>query len=104
MKPVETGCENMPPADAELLARAAGVSDPLELVCPVRFREPLAPAVAAEHEGTHVDLELIQRSFAELARRHEVVLVEGAGGLGVPIRADYTMADLAYDLGLPLLI
>lgn len=108
MKPAETGCAEGPDGlralDAELLARAAGVTDPPELVCPVRLREPLAPSVAAEAEATRVDLGAIRSAFNHLAERHPLVLVEGAGGIGVPLHEDYLMADLALDLGLPVLI
>lgn len=108
MKPVETGClpgpEGLRALDAELLARAAGVSDPPERVCPVRLREPLAPSVAAELEGTRIDLKHVLDTYAQLAAAHPLVLVEGAGGIAVPIRGDYLMVNLAQDLDLPLVV
>ena len=108
MKPVETGCpgyaDGRHGADAEFLARCAGVEDSPDLVCPYRLRDPLAPSIAAELEGVTLDLERIRDSYRVLAARHEIVLVEGAGGLAVPIRDDYLMAHLARDLDLPLLV
>lgn len=108
MKPVETGCPEGPNGrrglDADFLARSAGVADHPDLVCPYRLRDPLAPSIAAELEGVTLDLEHIRDAYRTLAARHEIVLVEGAGGLSVPIREDYLMAHLARDLDLPLLV
>ena len=104
MKPVETGVGPQGPLDAISLVESALVEDPLEEVCPERFALPAAPIVAAEAEGRTVDLERIRNAFARLAPRHDRMLVEGAGGLLVPIARDYSMADLARELALPLLI
>jgi dethiobiotin synthetase len=104
MKPVETGVGPQGPLDAISLVESAQGKDPLELVCPQRFALPAAPIVAASSEGRSVDLDAIRTAYRTLAARHERMLVEGAGGLLVPIHADYTMADLARDLGLPLLV
>jgi len=100
MKPVATGRSD----DAQQLIKASGSKDPLDLVNPVHFKAPLSPHLAAKREGARVDLGSIDRAFATLNSRHEVVIVEGAGGLLVPIRDGFTMVDLARRLGLPLLI
>lgn len=104
MKPVETGVEASGPADALALRSAAGVEDPLEWICPERFALPAAPNVAAAAEGREVKLDAVRTAFARLAATHEVCLVEGAGGFLVPIRNGYAMADLARELGLPVLV
>jgi dethiobiotin synthetase len=104
MKPVETGVPAAGPQDALALCQAAGVDDPLELVCPLRFALPAAPEAAARAEGRRAPLAPIHEAFETLGRRHAFVLVEGAGGLLVPFDARTTMADLARELGLPLLI
>jgi dethiobiotin synthetase len=104
MKPVETGVGPDGPRDAIALREAAGGADPLDLVCPQRFALPAAPAVAAASEGRNVDLGAIREAFARLAARHEHLVVEGAGGLLVPLGASATMADLAGELGLALLV
>jgi len=104
MKPVETGVGNDGPLDARALRDAAGVDDPLELVCPTRFAQPSAPPVAARAEGREVDLSAIRRAFAELRQRHEFLIVEGAGGLLVPVGEGASMAGLAREFGLPLLV
>jgi adenosylmethionine---8-amino-7-oxononanoate aminotransferase len=102
MKPAATGVP--PDDDADLLRAAAGSDDPPALVSPLRFREPLAPAVAADREGRTPDPAAIRAAFEVLAARHDVVVVEGVGGLLVPVAWGYTVADMARDLGLPLLV
>jgi dethiobiotin synthetase len=104
MKPVETGVTSAGPQDAIALRAAAGVDDALELVCPLQFAMPAAPSAAARAEGRPVSTEAIESAFATLKARHEFMLVEGAGGLLVPFDAETTMANLASDLGLPLLL
>jgi dethiobiotin synthetase len=104
MKPVETGVGSDGPLDALALRRAAGVGDPLEDVCPQRFALPAAPSVAAEAEAREVDLDAIRAAAKRILGRHQQVIAEGAGGILVPLRRDFTMADLARELGLPLLV
>src|SRR5512132_182147 len=77
LKPAETGCEPDNPEDAKALAAITG--QPLDEVCPYRFRLPAAPLVAAEAEGATIDLRKVL-----LLARHEPIVVEGAGGLQVP--------------------
>ena len=108
MKPLETGCavgqNGLEPADARVLWEAAGRTQDLASVCPYRFTAPLAPDVAARQASRHIDPVAIVEGFQAIAKAHDVVLVEGAGGLLVPIWDRYTMADLAADLALPLLV
>lgn len=108
MKPVETGCRRedgrLIPEDALFLLQASGSSAPLDLVNPYALSEPLAPALAMERQGVQLELERIHACYSELAGGHDVVLVEGAGGLLVPLADRLTMLDLAADLRLPLLI
>jgi dethiobiotin synthetase len=86
MKPVETGVIRGDPAsDAAALSAAAGGSDADEQVAPYIFPEPLAPWVAARREGVAIQLEELDRSFHVLQEGRDVVLVEGAGGLLVPL-------------------
>jgi dethiobiotin synthetase len=104
MKPVETGVGSEGPLDGIALRSAAGDLDALEEVCPQRFPLPAAPAVAASRSGACVDLRSIHDAFDALSARHECVIVEGAGGLLVPIADGFDMADLARELDLPLLV
>jgi dethiobiotin synthetase len=104
MKPIETGVGSEGPRDAIALRAAAGDVDPLEDVCPQRFALPAAPTVAAAAEGREVDLAAVDAAYARLAAQHELLVVEGAGGLLVPAAAGLTMADLAARFGLPLVV
>lgn len=104
LKPSETGVGADGPLDALALWRAAGLEVPIEAVCPQPFALPAAPAVAAAAEGRALDRAAIRRAFDALAARHEIVVVEGAGGLLVPLDDETTMAGLARELGLPLLV
>lgn len=108
MKPAETGCRRrqgmLVPADALALAKAAGADDPIDLINPYRFVEPLAPAVAAERAGTAISLAVVLKAYRKLALRHPFMIVEGAGGIMVPLTARKTFLDLAERLALPVLI
>ena len=104
MKPVETGVPESGPLDGRALRIAAGVDDPIEEICPQRFALPAAPEVAAHAEGRTVSLAAIRAAWKRLARRHAFMLVEGAGGLLVPLDRDTDMADLARELDLPVLL
>jgi dethiobiotin synthetase len=104
MKPIETGVGPQGPLDAIALVEAAGVDDPLGLVCPQRFDLPAAPSIAAAHEGRSVDLQAVRSAYAALRERHAFLLVEGAGGVLVPIAPGYSMVDLMGELALPLLV
>ena len=90
--------------DAEIYARIMEHEQPLEVINPVWLRHPLAPSVAAKLERRRIDPRRISGSFQRLAANYSAVLVEGAGGLMVPVREDYYVADLAKALKLPLLI
>lgn len=104
MKPVETGVGEAGPLDALALRHAAADVDPLEDVCPLRYALPAAPTVAASADGRAVEVWAIRRAYERLAARHDCVIVEGAGGLLVPVTEQLSMADLARELELPLLV
>ncbi|HTY56847.1 MAG TPA: dethiobiotin synthase [Candidatus Binataceae bacterium] len=104
MKPVETGVEQMP-MDAVALKSVSSAQHSLEMICPFRYKAPLAPAVAAETEGVPLpDLSRIKTLFSEIAASSDVVLVEGAGGLTVPITWEANYADLARELDLQIVL
>ena len=103
MKPVETGVDR-DPEDARRLAAAAADPAPLDDVCPYRLRAPLAPSVAAELEGVTIDVDAIVALIARRAAGADVLLVEGAGGLLVPVVDRTTWADVAARARLPIAI
>jgi dethiobiotin synthetase len=90
--------------DAEIYVALMNHEQPLDVINPVYLRHPLAPSVAAKRERKHIDLQQIRRTYQQLADKYTIVLVEGAGGLMVPIRKNYFVADLAKALKLPLLV
>jgi len=105
MKPVETGCgARLVPKDAMRLIRASGVEEPVDVINPYRFRLPTAPAVAAEIEGVRIRRERVLSLYRGLLRRYDLVLVEGAGGIMVPVYKDYLFVDLIKDLDVPVII
>lgn len=108
MKPAETGCHSgngkLAPQDAIALKAASGCEFPLEKICPYQFAEPLGPSVAAEREGRLIDIDRLMDSFQEISSAHDISLVEGAGGLMVPLLPSYTYADFARVLKLPLIV
>jgi len=108
-KPVQSGCPReggrLIPTDAALARTLAGLNEPLEILTPIALHLPLAPGVAAAQEGVTVDLELIAASFRDLAARYEFFVVEGAGGLYVPlVGTHFLVLDLIRWLGLPLAV
>lgn len=106
MKPIETGVndvENLG-SDGELLRWAADSQDRPELISPYRFSAPLSPHQAASLAKEKIDMEAISSAFHELCRDKDLVLVEGAGGLMVPISGGFLMADMASQLDLSLLV
>lgn len=90
--------------DSVSLREAAQVDDPLELIAPLQFSLPAAPSVAAKFESRRVDLERVLAAFAELQKRHALLLVESAGGLLSPFDDERSMADLAGELRLPVVL
>ena len=108
MKPAETGCREkrgeLFPSDAAFLKKASGSGFPIDLICPYRFPEPLAPAIAADRAGVKIDLKLIIKNFEIIRAQSDVVLVEGAGGLMVPLTGKKLYLDLVAELGIPLII
>jgi len=93
-KPVETGLTTGVRSDSEILAKASGFETPLARPL-LRLTEPLAPAVAADRAGLHVDPALIDERLRALRAASGRVVVEGAGGLLVPLLWDYSAVDLA---------
>lgn len=111
IKPFGSGCERQGPTlvhpDARLLARYARFDAPAEVVCPLRFEAPLAPAVAAEVAGVPMDWSALARALADVQQRGQCVLMEGVGGVCVPLdpaQPQITVLELAAWLGWPVLV
>ncbi len=105
MKPVATG---VPPSgvseDAAWLARASGATETARDINPVRYRAPLAPYVAARLSGSPLAWGPLLRACERLASRHALTLVEGIGGLLVPLTRRRTVLDLMCELRMPVVV
>lgn len=105
MKPVAAGTDAAGRnEDVEQLLLAASVPAPRELVNPYLFAPPIAPHIAAAELGEKIDFARIVAALDELRQRADAVLVEGVGGLRVPLGPQADAADLARTLGLPVIL
>jgi len=111
MKPIQTGCTRAGPEliapDLDFCLTLCGLKpsqDERELMSPIRFEPACSPHLAAALAGESIDLDRIRTAYSALHGKHEVVVVEGAGGLLVPINAEQTIADLIALLQLPVLV
>lgn len=100
-KPAETGCNDAStnpaggPQDVRRLRFFADCELPLDTLCPYALDEPLAPLVAARRQGIRIDLDYIRDCYQQVATAHDITLVEGAGGLLVPLAEGASFVDLA---------
>ena len=95
MKPIETGVAFDDPArDGVLLARAAGHEHLLTTTAPLVLRDPVAPMVAARRTNTVLELNTLDRAAEHASAGRDALLVEGAGGLLVPITDEETYATM----------
>lgn len=104
-KPVVTGLDDPEPgrpADHELLGAAAGMAP--AAVAPQTFGPPVSPHLAAELAGTAVDPAAVIAAARAAGAGAETLVVEGVGGLLVPLTPRFTVRDLAVALGLPVVV
>ncbi len=109
MKPVASGCQldaqqDLINDDVLALMQASNVTASLDLVSPYRFLPAIAPHIAAQQAGVAVDLAKMVGAYQSLKALAEVVIVEGAGGFLTPINAQQTLADLAVQLDIPIIL
>lgn len=108
MKPFESGLSKRNkdelPWDAICLKEASGSSDDLNSISPYTFEAPLAPEVAASLENVKIDLNMVDRIYKRILNEHDVVVIEGAGGVLVPIKRKFFYGDLIKRWGCPTLI
>lgn len=71
--------------------------------CPLVFSYPASPHLAAKLDNREIDLSLVEKSYRKLSEHYDIVLVEGAGGLHVPLKGFYTTLDYIQESGLPLI-
>ncbi len=80
--------------DLSILSKAANVHDPEELVNPFFFPIPASPYTAAKNLGVKIDINQVMECFTALNKIHDVILVEGIGGIMTPILKNYAVIDL----------
>jgi dethiobiotin synthetase len=107
-KPIATGCqhrrEGLVSEDAEFLAHHADAQFPLSTICPQRFAEPLAPAIAAERAHQPIEWNAINSAIQEMSAASDVLIVEGVGGVMVPIDRKTLLLDMIAWLALPAIV
>lgn len=108
MKPISTGAREIEgklvSEDARFLKKIVGSTEEDELVNPIRLKPALAPTMAAAESGITIDLNKVWKAFKELEGKHDFIVVEGIGGLMVPVAEQFLVADMALKMDLALVI
>lgn len=108
MKPIQTGInektKNTLDDDAYILSAVIQSGIPMDTVNPYSLSQPLSPHLAAKRDGVDISIQKIKDTYIQMRKQFDAVIVEGAGGLMVPIKKDYFFADLAKEFNLPVVI
>jgi len=108
MKPFECGLsktdKDLLPWDAICLREASGSNDDLNIISPYTLEAPVAPEVAAMLEHVDLDISLVDKIFQNLKKSHDLLVIEGAGGVLVPIRENFFFIDLIQKWNAPTLV
>ncbi len=119
MKPFETACQrrgdNLIPSDGMFLREMADMDDDIDMVTPIRFELPLAPIIASRLEKKPVDIGKFLISYEYLQRKYDFMVIEGVGGIRVPISSENReprsgkplaiyVTDIIKKLNLPIII
>jgi dethiobiotin synthetase len=99
MKPVQCGGD-----DAKFLKKLLNLSDEMDLINPIYAPEPLSPHLALKRAKKTFDLKKVKAAMSQLQKNHDQMLIEGAGGLMVPLKDGYYNADLIRDLKAEIII
>ena len=108
MKPIATGAtmtaNGLISNDAQFLIKSVRCNDEQDLVNPITIELPLAPLVACRLDRSEINLEKVQRAYVRLSQRHDFMVVEGIGGVLVPIKEGYFVLDMIEWMYLPVII
>jgi len=108
MKPVASGAKEIDGSlvseDVVFLKKIIDSTDDDDLVSPIRLKPPIAPTIAAVKSGVPIDIDKVWKAYEVLSNRHDFVVVEGIGGLMVPVDDTLFVADLVRKMDLPLVI
>jgi len=108
MKPLASGAiklgEGLVSEDAQFLIKSIDSDDEMDLVNPIIFELSLSPLVCSRLEKREINIDKIKKAYEKLCLKHDFVVVEGVGGMLVPIKENYYISDLILELGLPVVI
>lgn len=107
-KPIASGCGRGPyglvSPDAEFLANCIDNADPVTIINPITYETPAAPIVCEVREDRPVDFEAVASIYRSLCQRKDIVIVEGIGGVRVPISEGVDVLDLIRQFALPVVV
>jgi dethiobiotin synthetase len=108
MKPFECGLsktdKDLLPWDAICLREASGSNDDLNIISPYTLEAPVAPEVAAMLEHVNIDINMVDKIYQNLKKSHDLLVIEGAGGVLVPIQENFFFIDLIQKWNAPTLV
>lgn len=104
MKPVVTGCIEGEWADVKAIEAASSVNTSRELINPYAFIPPIAPHIAARQAGIKIDIDIIRDAYIRLQKKASIVIVEGVGGIMVPLNDYNDVADMIRILDLQVIL
>jgi dethiobiotin synthetase len=108
MKPIASGCDwidgQWKNEDALAMIAQSNIELPYATVNPFAFEPAIAPHIAAKQANVTISLSVIKQQFEAIAAQADAVVVEGAGGWLVPLNDEKSMADLAVELNLPVVL
>jgi dethiobiotin synthetase len=104
-KPIQSGAPlGSGVTDSERLLKITGIDELPQAVAPYTFEAPLTPLLAAKQAGVNLTLKELIAAGKPLTKRYDTLLIEGAGGVAVPLTDDALVADLIAELRIPALI
>jgi dethiobiotin synthetase len=107
-KPIATGCKHswdgLISSDTEFLAYCANSNLSLSTITPIGYRTPAAPIISAALDGSAIDFDRIAAAYKDICQNSDAVLVEGIGGVRVPLTEEFDLLDLAVEFALPVVI
>ncbi len=107
-KPIATGCkrtwDGLISSDTKFLAYCANSNLSLSTITPVGYTTPAAPIISAACDGPPIDFSKIAAAYKNICQNSDIVIVEGIGGVRVPLTEELDLLDLAAEFALPTLI
>jgi dethiobiotin synthetase len=107
-KPIATGCnrhwEGMVSCDTEFLANCANSDLSFSTITPIGYVTPAAPIVGAVQEGNPIDFDSIAAAYKDICENSDIVIVEGIGGVRMPLTVEFDLLDLAAEFSLPVVV